>query len=126
MLQSLKGIEINERYAYSKLFSVLPRVAFFIKKNRLLLEMELLSHARFSRAVKASHYLCEVHVLFFDGKGGCVREVMETEWISFEEDLGIYEMEFEIPKGAKYFLIVEGVKGGRDGRGIESFDSCFL
>ena len=122
LLQSLKEIEVNERYAYSKLFSALPKVVFSIKKNRLLLEMEFLSHARFSRTVKASDYLCEVSILFLDGKGGCLMDRMETEWISFKEDLGVYEMEFVIPKGAKYFLVVEGVKGGRDGREVESFE----
>ena len=122
LLESLKDIEVNERYAYSKVFSALPRLAFNIRKNKLLLEMELLSHAGFSRGVKANHYLCEVSILFLDEKGGCVRDVMETEWISLQEDLGVYEMEFIGPKEAKYFLVVEGVKGGRDGREVESFE----
>ena len=48
---------------------------------------------------------------------------METDWISMDEGTGVYQMDFVVPKGAKYFLVVEGVKGGRDGRGIESFEA---
>lgn len=121
LLESLKGIEINERYAYSKLFSVSPKLSFSVKRSRLMVEVEILSHAEFSRGVKASHYLCEVTVFFLDGKRGCLTYRMETEWISTDEDLGVYEMAFIVPKGTKYFLIVEGVKGGRDEREIESF-----
>lgn len=121
LLESLKGVELNDRYAFSKFFAVLPAVEFLKKKNRLLIETALLSKPRFSGGVKASDYLYEMNVLFLDGKGGCVRDVMETEWISFDESLGIYEMEFVIPQGAKYFLLVEGVKGGRNGSGVELF-----
>lgn len=123
LLESLKGIEINERYTYSKLFSSPPKLSFSVKKSRLVVEMEFIAHAVFSKGVKASQYLCEVSVLFLHGKGGCVREVMETEWILFKEDLGVFEMDFMIPKGARYFLVVEGVKAGRDGREVESFEA---
>lgn len=121
LLESLRGIEINERYAYSKLFNVSPRLSFSVKGSKLIVEMDCLSHAGFSKEVKASQYLCEVIVLFLDGRRGCLTDRMETEWISADEDLGAYEMEFRIPKDAKYFLVVEGVRGGRDGREIESF-----
>jgi hypothetical protein len=118
LLESIRGIEVNERYAFAKLFPALPGFTFCFKKNKLFIEMELLSHPQFPRQIKASDYLCEVSVLFLDGKGGCVKEVMETEWISFDEDLGVYEMEFLVARGAKYFLVVEGVKAGRK---VESF-----
>jgi hypothetical protein len=121
LLESLKGIELNERYSYSKLFSAMPGVSFTVSKKRLVMEMEVLSHPGFARGVKASHYLCEVHVLFLDGKGSCLMDMMETEWISIKEDSGVYEMGFMIPKGTKYFLVVEGVRGGRDGKAVESF-----
>lgn len=121
LLQSLKGIELNERYQFWKLFSALPVLGISVKNSRLLIEIELLSHPHFSREVKASQYLSEVSVLFLDGKGGCMKDVMETEWLLFDEELGVYEMAFMVPKGAKYFLVVEGVKGGRDGKEAESF-----
>lgn len=121
LLQSLKGIELNERYPYSKLFSVPPVFEFSVKKNKLLIALELLSPPHFPREVKAKQYLCELPVLFLDGKGGCIKDVVETEWILFDEESGVYEMGLLIPKGAKYFLFVEGVKGGRDGKAVESF-----
>lgn len=121
LLQSMKGIEVNERYSFAKLFTALPGLEFFKRKGRLVIEMEILSHARFSRNVKASEYLCELSVLFFNGKSVWVMDRMETNWISFDEAPGVYEMDFMIPRGGKYFLVVASVKGGRDKKEIESF-----
>jgi hypothetical protein len=46
---------------------------------------------------------------------------METEWLYGDESLGVYEMEFVKPKTAKYFLVVQGIKAGKDNKAIESF-----
>jgi len=35
---------------------------------------------------------------------------METDWISMDEGTGVYQMDFVVPKGAKYFLVVVGIK----------------
>jgi hypothetical protein len=121
LLESIKGVELNERYAFTRLFVKVPKVNVGFKKKELTIEVEMHSHAHFSRDVKASEYLYEVTVLFLDGKGGSVKDVMETEWISFDEALDIYVMAFTIPKGMKYFLIVAGVRGGRGGKEIERF-----
>jgi hypothetical protein len=123
LLESARGIEVNERYAFAKLFPALPRFEFCFQKNQLLIEIALLSHARFSKEVSAESYLCEVSVLFLDGKGRCTSDRIETEWISFKDDLGVFEFAFERPERARYFLIVAGVKGGRDEREIESFNA---
>jgi hypothetical protein len=121
LLGSIQGIELNNGYSFAKLFPALPTLAFSFKKRTLLLEMELLSHARFSKDIKAACYLCEMRVLFLDENGNCAGDMIETDWISFDEALGAYEMEFERPKGAKHFLVVAGVKGGREGKEIERF-----
>ena len=121
LLHSIKGMEINERYLFTKLFSVLPRLEVRKKKGRVIIELEILSHARFSKEVKASEYLCEASVLFFIEKNVWVMDRMETDWISMGEGAGVYQMDFVIPKGAAYFLVVTGVKGGRGGEAIESF-----
>lgn len=83
--------------------------------------MELLSHAQFSRDMQATQYLLEVTVLFFDSNGNCVNDKMETDWISIKAPPGVYEMECEKPKNVKYFLVIIGVKGGRDEKEIVSF-----
>jgi hypothetical protein len=121
LFESIQGMEVNERYSFGTLFPVLPGFEFSFKKNQLFVEMELLSHARFSREVKANCYLCEVLVLFFDGKEKWTTDRMETEWISFHEHSGVYEMEFKKPKGAKYFLAIAGAKAGRDEKEIKNF-----
>ena len=46
---------------------------------------------------------------------------METDWISIKAPPGVYEMECEKPKNVKYFLVIIGVKGGRDEKEIVSF-----
>jgi hypothetical protein len=46
---------------------------------------------------------------------------METDWILLKDPLSIFEMEFKIPKNAKFFLIIEGVKGGTGEREVENF-----
>lgn len=121
LLDCLQDMELNNGYSFAKLFPALPVLGFSFKKNTLLLELELLSHARFSKDIKADGYVCEVRVLFLDGSGNCVGDVIETDWISFDETLGAYEMKFKRPKGAKHFLVVAGVKGGREGKEIERF-----
>lgn len=121
LFESLRGTELNERYPFAKLFAAIPRFEFSIKKNRLCAEMELLSHARFSKEDKATEYLCELTVLFSDGKISCVKDSMETEWIGFEDDLPVYEMVFDIPKETKYFLLIAGVKGGNERILVERF-----
>ena len=121
LLACIQGMELNNGYSFAKLFPALPVLAFSFQKDRLLLEMELLSHARFSKDTGAGCYLCEMRVLFLDGNGNCVSDVIETEWILFDEALGAYEMEFKKPKGSKYFLVVAGVKGGKEGKEIERF-----
>lgn len=121
LLESMKGTELNERYSFTKLFTEVPRFGFSVRKKKLITEMELLSHALFSKDEKTNQYLCELTVFFLDGKSGCAKDMMETEWISFEEALPVYEMEFEIPKSAMYFLVVAGVKGGSEGKPVESF-----
>jgi hypothetical protein len=121
LLESIRSIEVNEQYAFAKLFPALPRFEFYLKKNKLLIEMELSSHARFSKEVNAGCYLCELCVLFLDGKGRCNSDKMETEWISLKGALGVYLFEFEMPKGARYFLVMAGIKGGKDEREVERF-----
>lgn len=121
LLESIKGIELNERYSFARLFAALPELRCRFQRNRLFIEVDIFSHPRFAKEVKATHYLCEVTVLFLDGKGNCIKDVAETEWISFGEDLAGYEMEFEKPKNSRYFLAVAGIKAGKDEREIESF-----
>jgi hypothetical protein len=121
LLACIQGMELNDGYSFAKVFPSLPVLTFSFQKNVLLLEMQLLSHARFSKDTRADCYFCEMRVLFLDGNGNCVEAVIETDWISFDEALGTYEMEFEKPRGAKYFLVVAGVKGGRDEKLIERF-----
>lgn len=70
---------------------------------------------------KASEYLFEASILFLNGKHIWVMDRIETDWISMDEQKGIYQMDFGIPAGTKYFLVVTGVKGGREGEAIESF-----
>lgn len=121
LFQSIAGIELNERYSFAKSFSSLPIVRYSVKKKSLVIELEFSSHAQFSKATKANAYLCEVAVLFLGKNGNCITHKMETDWISNRESLGVYEMEFEKPKGFSYFLVVAGVKGGIDTTAIESF-----
>ena len=66
----------------------------------------------------------ELTVLFTDGRGGCVPDKMETEWISFEEEPGCWAMSFVVPKGSEYYVLVGGVRGGVDARPVESFAAC--
>jgi hypothetical protein len=55
-------------------------------------------------------------VLFLVGKGNCVSDRMETEWLSGEESPGVYEMTFVKPKTANYFVVVQGFIAGKDNK----------
>lgn len=121
LLETFEGMELNERYPFAKLFAALPAIEAVIKKKRLILELEFLSHACFPKGEKVTQYLYEISILFLDGKGGCVKDSMETEWIGFDEELPAYEMAFDLPKSARYFLIAAGVKGRSEGKPVESF-----
>jgi hypothetical protein len=118
---SIKGMELNERYPFSGYFSSSPVLSFSFNKSKLSLVMEIVVEPDYPEGVNADQYLLEVVVLFLDGRGNCVSERMETEWLSGEESLGVYEMEFVTPKTAKYFLIVHGIKAGKDNKAVESF-----
>ena len=60
-------------------------------------------------------------MLFLGGKGNCVSDRMETEWLSGEESPGVYEMAFVKPKTVKYFVVLQGIIAGKDDKTVESF-----
>ena len=123
LLDAVQGLELNERYSFSKFFAAMPSLSFSVKKSKLLVEMKLLSHAEVDSSRTPACYLCEVNILFLHANGKCEMDVIETEWISLEESPGAYDMVFEIPAGAKYFLVVLGVKAGADNTAFERFDA---
>jgi|GEM_PF-1655678 len=121
MLDALNGIEINERYPFERLFSKAPKFEFSKRKDRLVVGMELLSQPEFPKESKANMYLSELHVLFYEGRNEWSKHSLHTGWKSLKEGLEKQELKFKIPRGAKYFLVVVGVKGGADGKAVENF-----
>jgi hypothetical protein len=121
LLESLSGVELNERYRFSRLFSILPELSISSRKSTLLIELELRSHARFDSDLGATSYCCELVVLFLNGQGGCMKDSMETEWTGFEESLGRYEMKFKKPEDSHYFLAVAVARAAVHEQPIESF-----
>ena len=121
LLHALNGIEINERYPFEKLFATAPKFEFAKRKEQLIVGVELLSHPDFPSKLEASQFLFEVHVLFYEGKEGWSSQVLHTGWKSLKAKLEKHELKFVIPKGAKYFLAVAGVKGGTNGKAVENF-----
>jgi hypothetical protein len=59
--------------------------------------------------------------VWWEAKGNRVSDRMETEWLSGEDRPGVYEMAFMKPKTAKYFVVVQGIKAGKDNKAVESF-----
>jgi hypothetical protein len=118
---SIKGMELNERYPFSRYFSSSPVLSLSNKTSKLLMDMEIISHPDCLDEVGAEEYVLAVVVLFLDGKGNCVSDRAETEWLSGKESLGVYEMEFVKPKTAKCFVVVQGIIAGKDNRAVESF-----
>ena len=82
------------------------------------------SHPTFPKEVKPESYLCQLIILFIDGKGNCVPEKMKTDWFSYEASPVVWKTEFEKLKGADYFLVVEGVTAGKKNKPIENFASA--
>ena len=121
LLESLSGLELNERYTFAGCFSSSPELILFEKEDRVLTELKLSSHPNFPPDVKAESYLYRLIILFLDGKGNCVPSLKETDWISYKESPIVWKTEFEKPREASHFLIVEGVVAGENNERIESF-----
>jgi hypothetical protein len=120
LLESLNGLEVHERYSLSQLFVTLPTVEVSDEGAALNIAVEFLSAPEFPTEPRATDLLCDVTLLLFDGRNW-INETGQIGWMRMEKVLQTHRMNIRKPKGAKYYLMVMGLRGGIDGCAIELF-----
>jgi hypothetical protein len=118
----LKGVEINERYALSRLLAAQPVIKASCTKKKLRIDMEMQGHCVFPKAVKEDGYYYELTLLWLNDKAGrCEPAVLETEWLKAKDPLPRYELVFEKPAWAGHYVLLLRVQAGRGLRPVDSF-----
>jgi hypothetical protein len=120
LMESLNGLEVHERYPLSGLFPAMPNLYVSSEGAELNIDLTFLSAPEFPTEPQATELLCKVTLLLYDGKNW-ISDVRKIGWMAMENVLKTDQMKFHKPNGAKYYLVVMGLRGGIGGRAIELF-----
>ena len=112
LLQALKGLELNSRYALKR-FGNLPLFTVENKKKALDIKMKLSMPPHLNKNDNCYQYT--LIALLFNAKGICIHHSSaSTAWVGKNEKTNAFEFIFEKPAGTKYSLFCLELKGGKD------------
>jgi hypothetical protein len=121
LLKSLDGLELNQAYPFSRISSP-PHLQVKHSKKQLIITFTPQGSVHFPARMQINSYYYTITALWIgNNKKHMEAETIETEWIVSREIPGTYEMAFERPSWAGYYLLVVSAQAGRDGKPVESF-----
>ena len=111
LLGSLTGLEMNSKYLLSTL--IVPQLFTAVSKRQLDIQLAFQHHPLFPKKIGADSYFYTLHLLFINQKGEAIdTDGIETEWVQLQDLVPQYELSFEMPAKAHYYILILEVAAG--------------
>lgn len=123
LLKPLEGLEVNKDYALER---IAPDTKVDVQTGNgvLTISLNALYNPWFDLPHDPRYYYYELHVLFINAKKTAIKtETINTGWIDMQQPRFVFEMAFEMPVMAAYYVVLLKVQGGDIKKAIEDHRS---
>lgn len=117
LLAPLKGLEIHTRHTLKKLSDAECEVA--VDNNVMTYSVRAKCDPDFKDSLRADSYYYELCTLFIDAAGKSLdMETVNSGWLDVAHPKALFEISFEAPAEARYYVVVLKMQGGSGGEDI--------
>jgi hypothetical protein len=121
LIKSLDGLEMNAGYPLHAIIAE-PQIATHIKGKQLIITIQHGLHVHFADKLEADSYCLELTIIWMSKE--CDRQETSAaaiDWMPVYNSTSAFELTYDKPVWATYYLLLLKVQGGKESKDIERF-----
>jgi hypothetical protein len=123
LLRAVEGLEVHERHPLEQM---IPDAAINVQLSDDILTIGLQTPFKpwFNLPDEPNCYYYEMHILFINASKVAIKtETIDSGWVTPKAHQRAFEMAFEVPSSARYYVVLLKLQGGFGKVAVEDFRS---